>query len=88
MLKLLLVSSYSPVALRAHSTDNACEIVPKAKKRKTEQPEEVDDEEEVEDAAEDEVDGKELEDEEDAGEDDGDEDVSSIASQSYKFTRC
>lgn len=79
MPKLPLVSSYTAAALRVHSADNARETAPKAKKRKTEQPEEVDDEEEVEDAAEDEVDGKELEDEEDAGEDDGDEDVSSTA---------
>lgn len=51
---------------------------PKAKKRKTEQPEEVGDEpEDVEGEAEDEVEGKDLEDdEEDAGEDEGDEDVS------------
>lgn len=51
---------------------------PKAKKRKTEPVEEVDDEEEVEGEAEDdEVEGKDLEDdEEDAGEEDADEDVS------------
>lgn len=60
--------------------NDSFETAPKAKKRKTEQPEEVDDEEEVEAEAEDEVDGKELEDdEEDAGEDEGDEDVSSAA---------
>jgi hypothetical protein len=51
---------------------------PKAKKRKTEPvPEEVDDEEEVEGEADDDVDGKDLEDdEENAGEEDADEDVS------------
>ena len=79
MPKLLLVSLYTAVTTCAHENtlaNSLCETAPKAKKRKTEQPEEVDDEEEVEGAAEDEVDGKELEDEEDAGEDDGDEDVS------------
>jgi hypothetical protein len=52
---------------------------PKAKKRKTEPVEEVDDEEEVEgEVDDDEVEGKDLEeDEEDAGEEDADEDVSS-----------
>jgi hypothetical protein len=58
---------------------------PKAKKRKTEPVEEVDDEEEVEaEAEDDEVDGKDLEDdEEDAGEEDADEDVSYRIS--YRF---
>jgi hypothetical protein len=52
---------------------------PKAKKRKTEQPEEAeDDEEEVVGEDDGEVDGKDLEDDEaDAGEEDADEDVSS-----------
>jgi len=58
-------------------TSHRAATAPKAKKRKTEQPEEVNDEEvEGEDDAE--VDGKDLEDdEEDAGgEEDADEDVS------------
>jgi len=51
---------------------------PKAKKRKTEQPEEAEDDEEVEGEDDNEVDAKDLEDDEaDAGEEDADEDVSS-----------
>jgi hypothetical protein len=51
---------------------------PKAKKRKTEQPEEAEDDEEVEGEDDKEVDAKDLEDDEaDAGEEDADEDVSS-----------
>lgn len=56
------------------------QTAPKPKKRKTEQPEEVGDDEDVEAEAEDEVEGKELEDdaEDAAGDDDedADEDVS------------
>ena len=49
-------------------------IEPKAKKRKTEQPEEVDDDEGVEEVGEDEVEDPELEDdEEEAGDEDDDE---------------
>ena len=57
-------------------------IAPKTKKRKTEQPKEVDDEEEVEgDEDDEEVEGAELEDdeEEDAGQDE-DEEVSAFSS--------
>jgi hypothetical protein len=63
---------------KANNQLTSVSTAPKAKKRKIEPvPEEVDDEEEVEGEADDDVDGKDLEDdEEDAGEEDADEDVS------------